>query len=152
MASGARSRSFLTIDAVGTREMVRAFTALERTGIQQQIIAPTLEEGSALVLRSAQGKVPVDKGKLRDSLRRTVYKTRARIIAGYGTRPVARFVEFGAKDRPAQPYMRPALDENRRRIEAICVRHMRATLERLAKGGSVFSTGGKGRFKRSKAA
>ena len=156
MASGARSRSFLTIDAVGTREMVRAFERLGRDGIQQQIIGPGLAESAELVADVARRKAPVRTGALRESIDTKVSKTRARIRVGrtgHGAgAPYARFLEFGTKNAPAQPFMRPALDESRRRIEVIFGRYMQQALERIAKGGNVLTTGGRGRFRGSKAA
>lgn len=152
MASKARSRSFLTIDAVGTQEMVAAFKWLERTGVQEQIIAPTLEAGADILEGAVARSVPVLTGDLKGTLRTFVSKTRARVVIGDARNIQAKYLEFGTKKMPAQPFMRPALDSNRRRIEAIAVKHMNDALARLAKGGRVFSTGGRGRFKRSKAA
>lgn len=152
MASSARSRSFVTVDAVGSKELVRAFQQLARTGVQEHIIAPTLEEAVDLVYRDVESRVPVRTGGLKDTLRKRVSKTIARITIGNKREHHGKFLEFGTSKMPARPFMRPALDGNRRAIEGIAVKHMNRALAMLGRGGSVYSAGGRGRFKRGKSA
>lgn len=156
------SRSFLTVDAVGSREMARMFQYLGKDGVRETIIAPTLEEGSALLERDVEGRIPVRTGKLKSTLRRKVNKMSARVSVGDSStvktwnnggvsKNLAVFLEYGTAKTPAQPFMRPAMDNSKRGIEAIAVKHMTRALEMIARGGKVVTLGGSGRFKRSKA-
>jgi len=159
MASKARSRGFLTVDAVGSREMVQSFKWLARDGIQQGIVGPTLEEAVDIVAGDARRNVAVDSGETRDSIRTKVSRWTARVMAGNeatlerwrgGQIDRSVLLEYGTPEMAARPFMRPALWGNKRRIEAILAKHMTATLARMGKGGSVFTTGGRGRFKRGR--
>lgn len=75
-------------------------------------------EGAELVLADAKRRVPVDKGKLRDSL--IVKKTKVKNPKVKGEYTVTKKsgaqhfapVELGTSKMAAQPFLRPALDEN----------------------------------------
>lgn len=64
------------------------------------------------VLPEAQRLVPVKTGKLRDSLDVGVERD-GTVITGYieAGEPYAPFNEFGTKDRPAKPFLRPAVEK-----------------------------------------
>jgi HK97 gp10 family phage protein len=68
-------------------------------------IDPAAEE----VLAAAEHLVPVDTGALKDSLHiEDAPGGGKRVVADT---PYAVFVEFGTENMPAEPYLRPALDE-----------------------------------------
>lgn len=155
-------RSFITVDAVGSREMQRMFQHLGKDGIRETIIAPTLDEGSALLERDVEHRIPVRTGKLKNTLRRKVNKMSARVSVGDSStvetwnrggasKQLAVLLEYGTAKMPAQPFMRPALDNSKRGIEAIAVKHMQRALEMFKRGGKVMTFGGSGRYKASKA-
>lgn len=80
-----------------------------------------------LIQQTAQGYCPVDTGNLRDSIKTTVEETAATVKGTVSTDvSYAEFVEYGTglrgdpsvphTDKPGmspQPFMRPAIDENR---------------------------------------
>lgn len=155
-------RSWVTVDAVGSREVARAFQRLGRDGIRELIITPTLEEGSKLLEADVERRIPVRTGKLKSTLRRKVNKSSARVSVGDSStmetwnkggvsKQLAVFLEYGTKRTKSQPFMRPAMDNCRRGIEAIAVKRMQAALEYVARSARVMTAGGTGRFKASKA-
>lgn len=155
-------RSFITVDAVGSREMQRMFLYLGKDGIRETIIAPTLDEGSALLERDVEPRIPVRTGKLKSTLRRKVNKMSARVSVGDSStvetwnrggasKQLAVLLEYGTAKMPAQPFMRPAMDNSKRGIEAIAVKHMTRALEMFKRGGKVMTFSGSGRYKRGKA-
>lgn len=83
------------------------------------ILEQAAEAGGKVVLKDAKKRCPVDSGKLRASLHLEKGKTKkpeikqeVKISPGkteyYGT-----FVELGTTRQAAQPFMRPAVDENK---------------------------------------
>lgn len=89
------------------------------------------KKGAEIVLAAAKRKAPVDTGELRDSLTlKSGTKKQGgdieninRKIKGayYVTRESGKArhfapVELGTKERPATPYLRPAVDENLKKI------------------------------------
>lgn len=90
--------------------------------LRQNVLLTAAQVGAIAVEGDAKHRVPRDTGALAGSIRREVIKDEANIAivavkaGGPGVhkgRPVARFVEFGTRKRPAQPFLRPALRENR---------------------------------------
>lgn len=148
---GPRSRRFLDVDVVGADSLMRALHELGRSGVQEQIIAPTLDEAGDLLMAAVEPNIPVDDGDLKATLRKLLSKTRVRIVVGSAKAFHGRFLEFGTVKMAARPFMRPALDNNRRRIEGIAAKNMQAAVDSIGKGGRVITSGGRGRFSRSKA-
>lgn len=100
-----------------------------------------MEEGAAMIAAGARLRVPVESGKLRDSIRvSNVYTSRRgalviRISAGEQTPDgynTGRIVEFGTMDTPAQPFMLPSQRANRKRAER---RMRKAMVDAIRKGG-----------------
>ncbi len=82
-----------------------------------------VEEGLAILAEEMRRLAPVDSGALRESIH--VVKGAVEIGGQVGGkhRHYALFVEFGTVDMPAQPFIRPAVDVSRNRIErAIALR------------------------------
>lgn len=85
-----------------------------------KVLMDAAKEGGRIALADAKKKCPVDTGALRDSLKMTENTAKPKKAdvkidydkeLRYGT-----FVELGARGKPANPFMREAVDEN---IEAI---------------------------------
>jgi len=73
-----------------------------------------LPKAGNIVLSHAQRIVPVKDGILKGSLKS---KVRSNETVTVGTNVhYAPYVEYGTKRMPAQPYLRPALDTNRKRL------------------------------------
>ena len=87
-----------------------------------------LAEGGKIVEAEAKRLVPVDTGKLKESLKATATFN---MKTGYGIAVTAEkldpfyahYVEYGTHDpehhQAAQPYMRPAIDNNIEKIKAL---------------------------------
>ena len=91
-------------------------------------VVASVTAGCKLIQEAAQGYCPVDTGALRDSITVDVKETGTTVVGTVGPHTdYASYVEYGTgrkgtpapyahTDKPgmvAQPYMRPALDENR---------------------------------------
>ncbi len=91
-------------------------------------VIASVTAAAKLIQESAQGHCPVDTGALRDSITVDVQETGRTVVGTVAPHmPYASYVEYGTgrrgspapyphTDKPgmiAQPYMRPALDENR---------------------------------------
>jgi len=74
-----------------------------------------VQAGAQRVEQTAKSTVAVDTGELRDSIRHEVSGEEARIGAGaeHGI-----FVEFGTYKMGAQPFLRPAVDNNKSAVES----------------------------------
>lgn len=72
---------------------------------------------SDFVKNEARRRCPVDTGNLRSSLNDEVIKENNEIVGRVGTNvEYAGYVEYGTKRQTAQPYLRPALLENKNQI------------------------------------
>jgi len=85
-----------------------------------------LEMAGELVAARARGLVPVDSGKLKDSIRVTRLKgdpkQNIRVYAGNrnkGGAFYAHMVEYGTVKMKAKPFLRPALNESKSSIKNI---------------------------------
>lgn len=69
---------------------------------------------STEVAETAKSLAPVDTGALRDS----IAQTSEGVVVGA---PYAVFVEYGTSESPAQPFVRPAIDEAHEETAAVAV-------------------------------
>lgn len=91
-------------------------------------VLASVKAGCEVIQTAAQGYCPVDTGALRDSIGITITETGKTVVGVVApTMPYASYVEYGTgrkgspapyahTDKPgmvAQPYMRPAYEENR---------------------------------------
>ena len=89
-----------------------------------------LEAGARVVEAYAKIAAPVDTGALRNSIQ--VHEvTPIQAIIGPSDIDYAEFVEFGTSRMAAQPYMRPALDQNEREIVNAVQRTVAAFVESI---------------------
>ena len=130
------------IELFGDKQLVQRFQALER-GVGKKVLRRALREAGRPVLASAKQNAPVDTGKLKDTLKLRAKKSRRNtygVEIRTGTRSelgidstaggfypasqefgwgegsaaaVGRALGGGGSTGNAQPYMRPALDNNR---------------------------------------
>ena len=92
----------------------------DNTGAVKAAMERAIEKGltgaALLVEGDAKLRTPVDTGNLRSSLNHTVEPTEATVGTNVEYAP---YVEFGTVRQAPQPYLRPALDENKAKINAI---------------------------------
>lgn len=120
MARARRWRTFVE----GADELAKMFE--DMGDVAQDILEQASKEAAEIVLASAKQKVPVDTGKLRDSLDIKLEKTRReskkiwQVYSKGVSKGGVRYgfaVEGGTYKMKAQPFLRPALDENKERIK-----------------------------------
>ena len=79
-----------------------------------------MQEATLRIQADAQRKVPVDTGRLRSSIGQEVRSGRGSVTGIVGSNvEYAPFIELGTSRMGAQPYLRPALEENRRTIRRL---------------------------------
>ncbi|NTW70676.1 MAG: hypothetical protein HGA49_00325 [Eubacteriaceae bacterium] len=115
MAKRSRIRKVIT-HIEGMEEVLKLLTDLGDAA--EEVLDSAAKSGAEIVLASAKEKVPVDSGKLRDSLvlKRAKVKN-AKVMGVYtisktGGLEYFAFVELGTSRMKARPYLRPAVDEN----------------------------------------
>ena len=102
-------------------------TARNYPGIITKVTPRFLEEAGVIVQGSAKRIAPVDSGNLKGSITREKFHDRAEV----GTNvEYAEHVEYGTKHMTAQPYLRPAIDENRKGLLRKLAELMRAEIQR----------------------
>jgi HK97 gp10 family phage protein len=98
------------ITITGVAEAIASITKLRAK------IPDACEEGltqiANVIIKEAQRIVPVDTGRLRDSIK--VFSTSATEVKGGTEVFYAGFVEFGTARQRSQPYMRPAIDKGKK--------------------------------------
>lgn len=138
-------------------------TALRRLpdATAKGIMRRVLREAGKPIADAARQLAPVAEGDLRDSIavstklsqrqrkkHRKGGKDDVEVFVGAGPHPQAHMQEFGTVDHPAQPFMRPAWDQNKRGaldgIKAAMWREIRKSVERLRRKALKASIG-KGR-------
>jgi HK97 gp10 family phage protein len=92
----------------GRRQFERKLKQLSDVA-KNQATQEALHAGAVLVHGEATLRSPVDTGNLRSSLNYSVGDTDAEIGTSVEYAP---YVELGTSRQSAQPYLRPALDEN----------------------------------------
>lgn len=119
-----------TVKIEGVKELQSKFKALDNE--LQTVLSQAVSAGAAVVDRDAKIRCPVDTGTLRRSIREMKQnKSPGRIESQVGTDiEYAHAVEFGTDRQRAQPYLRPALDENTQEIQAAFETRLRQLLGR----------------------
>lgn len=73
-----------------------------------QVIAPSMDALGSAIVERARELVPVDTGKLRDSISYS-YRQDTGQLQIHADMRYAIYIEMGTRARPATPYLRPAL-------------------------------------------
>lgn len=131
-----------TIDVTGLKELEEALKELgsEVAGRNGGLVRTALMGAALPVLRDAQARVPVDTGRLRDSIKRQRHKNPKYLseIVGVGVDPGrSRDDESGAWYgyivEARHPFLRPALESNREEAVLLFRKKLAAGIERVAK-------------------
>lgn len=122
----------------GAEDLVQLFQDMEETA--EEILENATKKAADMVLDEAKRRVPVRTGKLKDSLEikkekrkkkiKAVHQVRSKGVSQGGVR-YAFAVENGTRLARAQPFLRPAVDENRQKIINIIKEEIENALERL---------------------
>jgi len=92
---------------------IKSVRKVDTTKAMARINAKFLESASVILQGAARRNTPVDTGRLRSSISRDVQKDEATVGTNVN---YAQFVEYGTKRMKAQPFMRPAVDKNRKNL------------------------------------
>ena len=136
---------YIDISFLGDKDLQRK---LNRLAIQSQrkVVRPAMRKSMRPVLKSAQALVPVESGRLRDSLhqkQRTI-KGITRAYVATGTREALGIaadekgfypavIEYGSRNHPERSYLRRALHENKNSVLNDLSDHIARGIEREAK-------------------
>lgn len=115
----------VTYKLVGMKAVLRKVDKLPAVA-RKRVMRKGVNAGAQLVLKAARRLAPVDEGGLKKSLRKKsgrFFNDATSYMDVIPAAPHAHLVEFGTVERetktgasrgvmPAQPFMRPALDEN----------------------------------------
>ncbi len=82
----------------------------------EDAISKALEASALVVEGAAKNLAPVDTGNLRNSITHEVEKKEARVGTNVEYAP---FIELGTVKMAAQPYLNPALEQNKGNIKKI---------------------------------
>ena len=82
----------------------------------EQAVSMALEASALLVEGQAKALAPVDTGNLRNSITHEVEGQEAKVGTNVEYAP---FVELGTSKQAAQPYLNPALEQNKGNIKRI---------------------------------
>lgn len=108
-------------------------------------LVAALTEGAEIVEKDAKRRVVRDSGRLGDSIEiRVLSKELQTASVGVGPGPIEKpinqreafyqhFVEFGTSKQPARPFLRPALDENRKQVTEAVGAELKRRIERAAR-------------------
>lgn len=91
-----------------------------------QFLSRSLEQAAGLVRATAERYCPVDTGLLKRSIYTSfnVVDDKGVVVIGVDNEQCyyGGYVEFGTSRTPAQPFLRPAIDENRQRVVELVAR------------------------------
>ena len=135
----------IRVEIKGSNELKRALKKIPKNATRRSL-GKAAKAGAEPILKSARQKAPVDTGRLRDSLRSTfAYQSSraARVQVAPNLKPEGGsrhsydyYEEFGTSFHPAQPFMRPAVDEQHKNaVEETRVTMEVAVLEEVKKLG-----------------
>ena len=136
----------IDISLLGDKELTRKLHRLE-IAVQRKIVRHALREGARPVLAAAQQNCPVQTGRLKASLKLRALKAKrgnfgVQVATGMRDElgiaaddpnyyPMS--VEYGHGSVAAQPFLRPALDDNAQQAKAIIAREIGQGIESEAR-------------------
>lgn len=101
----------------GLKEINRVLQKLPLI-LQERVIKSAVRSGAQIIRKAAKALVPRDSGELEQSIVVQAARTKSRNFSLFRIgfkKPTSRrahLTEFGTSTQPAQPFMRPALDNN----------------------------------------
>lgn len=111
-----------TVKVEGLKDIQAALTELPKA-TAKNVMRRVLLERAEPIAEAARAGVPIDEGHLKESINVSTRLTRRQrgrhrkphrddveVFIGPGTNPAGHLQEFGTRDHPAQPFMRPAWD------------------------------------------
>lgn len=118
----------MKVKVEGLREVKTALRQLP-DATAKGVMRRVLRKAGAPIAEAARQLVPVHEGDLRDSIavstklsrrQRKMHRKGGRddveVFVGAGPHPQAHLQEFGTSRHPAQPFLRPAWDQNKRSV------------------------------------
>ncbi len=123
----------------GVEELFSNLRAIERDIANQ--LESIIKKAAEIIVDEAKKRVPVDTGKLRNSLTvKTLEVKKDQLVIGVG--PEGKdvyywfFVEFGSANAEAQPYLRPAFENKKNAVKKEISREIKRLLNKhQTKGG-----------------
>jgi HK97 gp10 family phage protein len=125
----------------GDKELQRALNALPGK-VQKKIMRGALREAAKVVAAEARARVPVETGTLRDSIKVRALKGKrgsvgASVESGEGQFKdesfYGAFIEFGTRNAPAKPFLRPAAKSKQPACVAVVAEAIRTRIDAEAK-------------------
>lgn len=101
----------------GQKELIKKLQNIAKKATSN--VEQALIESALMVERDAKIKTPVDTGRLRQSISHETENFGSEnpaVIVGTNV-DYAGYIEFGTSKQPAQPYLYPALTENKEKIK-----------------------------------
>ncbi len=80
-------------------------------------VAEATAAGAELIAEDAKARVPVDSGRLQRAIHVEASPEGAYVVAGDREAFYGHIVEHGSVNAPAHPFLVPALEENRGKVE-----------------------------------
>lgn len=125
-----------TIRIEGTARLRRQLDRLDGA-MRRELLQRMVTQGGELVARVAGMKAPIDEGVLSESVIVEMIESSAyHATAGIGPHKDAfygKFQEFGTQKHGAQPFLRPAYDEQKRPAVRVMADVARARIRRAVK-------------------
>lgn len=134
----------ITVKVEGLSEVMEALRELPNA-TAKNVMKRVLLKRAEPFAETARRLVPVDEGHLKNSIHvatkltrrqkgrhRKVDRDDVEVFVGPGTDPAAHLVEYGSSRQAAQPYMRPAFDQNKDKFVAGVAKDMWAEIEKAA--------------------
>ncbi len=110
-----RAAGGFTVVLEGQEDLIKKLNKINK-GVNR-ILVRAMKKAAAPIIRAAKAKAPFDTGELRDHIGVSVNAKPGNVALIVGpTRGTfyGGFNEFGTKNQPARPFMRPAFDEKKK--------------------------------------
>lgn len=128
-----RGKPDATVQVEGLPEAKRQIGRAAK--VIHQAAREALMESALAIHEEARSRVPVDSGSLRRGIK--VYPSKRGDVIEIGVKDpdldYAQFVEFGTSSEPAQPFLTPALEAERRKLERRIAKHVERAIARKLK-------------------
>jgi HK97 gp10 family phage protein len=137
--------NMVDIEIKGLDEIEKRLKQLPQK-VAKKVVRKAVREGAKPILKAAQSKVPVKTGALKKSLKVRAMKAKlakggAGVHVGVsdqwfkGDLFYGGMVEFGTKNMPAKPFIRPAYDEKKNEAVKVTVKHLLKGIDDIVKQG-----------------